>query len=478
MQEKATKQLKNISYSYGIGSLLLMWIFEANLMLPWEVYLSTLCHIIVGSIASTYHRWRNFSPIYKVMYFSAFFVALNTIIYFSPIGISVFLIHLHLFSITSMINSRGVYWMTSSYALGYFLIINYRQTFDDRSLLWSLVIITSFFLLTKITRLLLNSEQRANNFQAINGVLLSNTSAGIQLIDTEGKTQLMNKSCEKIYGISVEEAIGKYDVDLIYEGKKFDEDGNYTSRITETLETGKEYRNYEREVFDEYGFRKTYSIETFRVFDDERVFLGALGIYRDISNQKNLEQELKESNEHLVRLASTDELTRLYNYRYFINNLDYTVASATLNDENVSLIMLDVDFFKEYNDKFGHPAGDQILIEVAQIIKACVRSSDLVARYGGEEFAIILPKQNKERAKEVAERIRVHIANHYFKGQEQLEEKNLTVSLGVAVYPEIAKSAEELLKKADTALYGAKSSGRNNVGVYDEEKIKNIFEAV
>jgi len=164
------------------------------------------------------------------------------------------------------------------------------------------------------------------------------------------------------------------------------------------------------------------------------------------------------------RLASTDGLTELYNHRTFQERLAQEIARADRYSRPLSVLMIDVDCFKVYNDTYGHPQGDIVLQELARLLKEMSRSSDTVARYGGEEFAVILPETDRVSAQKFAERLRQQVEGHVFPGEERLPEGTLTISIGVATYVS-AGSKEALLQAADAALYTAKSEGRNRVCV-------------
>jgi len=163
---------------------------------------------------------------------------------------------------------------------------------------------------------------------------------------------------------------------------------------------------------------------------------------------------LYKSTEHL---SITDGLTGLYNHRHFQEQLEVEVKRAQRYDLNLSLIMIDLDHFKEFNDSYGHLEGDTLLRKIAQILKSSLRETDFVARYGGEEFAVILPETNKEGGSIAAERVRRAISEQTF-GEVGAK---MTVSLGVASYPDDACLRADLIKAADDALYRAKSEGRN-----------------
>jgi len=172
---------------------------------------------------------------------------------------------------------------------------------------------------------------------------------------------------------------------------------------------------------------------------------------------------LEMANAELQRLALTDELTRLYNHRYFQMRLEEELQRAGRHGAPLSLIMLDVDFFKQYNDTHGHPMGDQLLKGLSQLLCENVRVMDTVARYGGEEFAIILTDTTGEQAVQVADRIRSAIQDYPFPGRESQPGGIVTVSVGIASYPQNASTREELVQRADEALYQAKRETRNTV---------------
>ncbi len=172
---------------------------------------------------------------------------------------------------------------------------------------------------------------------------------------------------------------------------------------------------------------------------------------------------LEEANARLNRLAVTDGLTGLYNHRYFHEQLHQEVERSLRSGTPTALLMIDVDHFKKYNDRQGHPAGDEALRTVARLISEDRRTVDVVARYGGEEFAIILHDVGREAAVEVAEKIRARVHSAPIAHAEKQPLGRLTVSIGVAVCPGDAQTAEALLEAADVALYRAKKSGRDAV---------------
>lgn len=164
----------------------------------------------------------------------------------------------------------------------------------------------------------------------------------------------------------------------------------------------------------------------------------------------------------------TDELTTLYNYRYFRIRLRDEVFRARRTGRPMSLAILDVDNFKHYNDTLGHPAGDQVLKQIAKIMKKAVRDTDVVARYGGEEFCVILPEVDVAGSRSFAERLRKDVEEYPFFMEDTQPGGKVTISIGVATYPVDATIIKELLVRADVALYRAKRKGRNCVSLYSE----------
>lgn len=167
--------------------------------------------------------------------------------------------------------------------------------------------------------------------------------------------------------------------------------------------------------------------------------------------------------EHQYKLATTDGLTELYNHRYFQEQMKLNVENSKRYGNEFSMIILDIDFFKKFNDTYGHQSGDAVLRQVAQTLKKSVRATDIVCRYGGEEMSIILPNTGKNVAHSTAEKICERVSSNKFKLQGD-KEVSVTISLGVSTYPHDGQTPSELIEAADKRLYNAKNNGRNQVG--------------
>jgi len=179
------------------------------------------------------------------------------------------------------------------------------------------------------------------------------------------------------------------------------------------------------------------------------------------------ERGLKSDRDRMMRQlhtqAITDELTQLFNARHFHHQLELEIDRARRYDRPLSLVLLDIDHFKWFNDNYGHLEGDKVLAELGKIIKGCLRSMDSAYRYGGEEFTVILPETTCEDARHVAERIRTAVAEKQFKPVDDAN-VNMTISAGVTQYT-AGESAASFVQRSDKAMYVSKEGGRNQVSV-------------
>ena len=163
-------------------------------------------------------------------------------------------------------------------------------------------------------------------------------------------------------------------------------------------------------------------------------------------------------------LAITDSLTNVFNRRYYLERFKEEIERSRKFNYKFSCLMIDIDYFKDFNDRYGHVVGDAILRELSRTIQENIRQIDLICRYGGEEFSIILSETDKDAAQLVAERIRTSVQDKHIRVYD--EELKITVSIGISTYPYDGKEIERLIDKADSALYQAKQAGRNRVCAY------------
>ena len=197
--------------------------------------------------------------------------------------------------------------------------------------------------------------------------------------------------------------------------------------------------------------------------DGDLKLLETLALYSAVAIERRIYYQ---SSVNLRKISITDPLTELLNRRYFEERISEEVERSKRHRQPFSLIILDIDNFKDFNDTYGHLTGDEALKNTAQVIRRCIRIIDIAARYGGEELAIILPTTDKEDARVIGNRIRDGIENMSFTIKGTGKAAKLTVSLGIASYPADAATIEELINNADRALYRAKGLGKNRVVLF------------
>ena len=190
---------------------------------------------------------------------------------------------------------------------------------------------------------------------------------------------------------------------------------------------------------------------------------------KDLANSR---QELQVSNTRLKEMAIKDDLTGVYNRRLFNDRLHEEMKRAMRYKRPISLLMLDIDGFKEVNDDFGHMVGDVVLEKFAQLLKASCREVDVVARYGGDEFSIILPETDDRGAMLIAERISKKVEKQVFLKKDEGKTITLTISIGVSTCTRVLDETEDILHFADKALSMAKKEGKNNVVDYSPTDLR------
>ena len=196
---------------------------------------------------------------------------------------------------------------------------------------------------------------------------------------------------------------------------------------------------------------------------------------------ERLNQRLDYANKMLSKLAITDGLTGLYNHKHFMELLKKEWERSQRSKRSFCVIMIDVDYFKSFNDKYGHQLGDQALKSLAKTIRSQTRSYDIVARYGGEEFGLILPETDLNTCYTVAQRIRKAVEKKTLYIKSQDVKVHLTVSVGVTIFlPEEddSRTFEQVLQDSDVALYLAKNQGRNKVEMYRRDVLSESAKVV
>lgn len=284
---------------------------------------------------------------------------------------------------------------------------------------------------------------------------------GMFLIDENGVIQAFNPAMERLTGWKGEEVIGKRGCRALFHCRNEAGEAICAATCPGQMALKKKGAVSYRELFlqtregREIAVAASYDLIPASV--SGRPYI--LGIMKEITEKKGEERALRME-------ALTDGLTGLYNFRYFQRQLEFEIKRAERYLHPLSLVMVDIDHFKHYNDCHGHLRGNVILERIAALLKSSTRETNHVARYGGEEFAILLPETEARVAAKAAVRLRRIIQKEPFPFQDEQPGGNLTASLGVASFPMDASDAEDLVQCADQALYRAKALGRNRVYWY------------
>jgi len=267
----------------------------------------------------------------------------------------------------------------------------------------------------------------------------------------------VNESYAKMRGLTIEQLIGKRCYEVLRKRKNICDN----CLVQKTFETAKPCTK-EKLIHTTNGSQMWIEIYTYPILDKHGNVSNVIEYTRDITKRKRIETERDILIDKLQTLSNTDELTGLYNRRALIEKLGEEIKRAKRYNSELSLIICDLDFFKEINDSYGHDIGDRVLEAIATRIKESLRDIDIVGRYGGDEFLIILPETNLKGAKQIAERIRQLISKVKVYINNSIKIKT-TASLGIAKFNPIKEDIKSFIKRADNALYMAKGKGRNRV---------------
>jgi diguanylate cyclase (GGDEF)-like protein/PAS domain S-box-containing protein len=299
---------------------------------------------------------------------------------------------------------------------------------------------------------------------------------GILILDDKEQIVMANRSFSNLFGKSSAAMIGLKGSEL---GWLDYQNPKQISQLPwfKVLQDGKEHKGASLSLLNSLGGKIKLAVNAAMVTDSAGKCRGTLVTFDDITQmeEKNFElndlveklqlanEESQAKSQELETLANCDPLTLCLNRRSLARDFDALFTQAKAGGGHLSCIMVDIDFFKSVNDRYGHATGDLVIMAVADVLKTCTRDSDLVGRYGGEEFCVVLPNLYLDKAAQIAERIRQVIEKKSCSGVK------ITVSLGVASLESNTNKPDELINQADKALYAAKKSGRNRVVTWGKD---------
>jgi diguanylate cyclase (GGDEF)-like protein/PAS domain S-box-containing protein len=282
--------------------------------------------------------------------------------------------------------------------------------------------------------------------------IFENMKEGMLVVDREGRLIDINGSARKWLIFEEDTLIGNSIQKYIPEIKPFLPKDDQASRVREiSIKRDGNVRNFEGTLTS--------------LYDNRNKHLGYLITLQDITERKRLHEEVK-------RLASKDPLTNLYNRRHLLERAEQEVQRSSRYKHPISLFIIDLDFFKNINDTYGHLTGDQVLIKFSNFLKETLRNVDIVGRFGGDEFVVVLPETGSATAYKTAMRLCENFKHKSF--QTEQEDLSFTLSIGISTENNVGKDTDiyDLIERADRALYRAKALGRNQVAVDSQEYLQ------
>ena len=320
------------------------------------------------------------------------------------------------------------------------------------------------------TRRSVNKQEKAKTFESadLNEAVLEALPIGVCLTDETGHYRFMNDAYCAIYEYVREEMIGQHYSVIIPPDQIAVAKAHYERLLNGDTGIPVERKRQRKDGGIIYIEAANALV---RLADGTKMVITTV---REITKRKHMEAELQKANEAFQALhetlreqATRDSLTGLYNRRYFNETIERELARAQRDTYPVSVMIMDIDLFKEINDSYGHAFGDEILIILSTLINKHIRTGDVAYRYGGDEFVVLMPGANVEIAKHRAETLCQSFNTAFI--HERKKDFRTTMSVGIANYPEHGSNGDEILRCADLALYQAKQDGRNLVRLWQRK---------
>lgn len=429
-----------VSYSYYAGLMLVfMWGYTLiRLFFVWALFAGWL-QVVLYEIAAT---WINPTPMYIFINNNFFFISANVIGMLACYSMEFY--------------ARRDFFMKQQLEIEQENISRINQELEDRVLKRTQDYqIVNRALKQEVAghkqaeKALRDSEERYR-------ALVENASDMVLRTDYKGYFTFANTSMIRITGYEEREIIGKHYLTLVHPDMRKEAGKLFNRQFAEKIKNS--YSEYP--IIKKDGSEIWVGQNTQLIFENGKI-VGFQAVSRDITERRWLEQELKKSEERYRELSIIDGLTQLYNSRYFYNQLKMEIDRIERHAYPLTLMLLDLDDFKIFNDTYGHIEGDQVLFRLGQLIKRCLRKEDSAYRYGGEEFTIILPMTTKEEGVVTAERIRDELKKEIFSPVPG-ENVNITVSIGLAQYRK-NEDVSAFVNRVDHLMYDGKKSGKDKI---------------
>ncbi|MCK9390795.1 MAG: diguanylate cyclase [Syntrophales bacterium] len=302
------------------------------------------------------------------------------------------------------------------------------------------------------------AEENMRESEAKYRLAFESTSDGIFTIDCNYNISNIAPSIERQLGYKVKEVINRPIQDLNILTSE-----SLTRAVSDVIQvlSGVEVTGAVYEFIAKDGTRKIGEVTGTPIIREGRI-LGVTAIVRDVTERKRIEEELKSSETRYRELSIIDDLTQLYNSRHFYRQLKMEIDRVTRYEEQpMTLLLLDLDDFKQFNDAYGHVEGDQVLSQLGQVVKRCLRQTDSAYRYGGEEFTILLPMTTSKDAAVTAERIRTEFKKETFSPTPG-KDVHVTVSIGLGQYKP-QEDMKAFVHRVDQLMYQAKKNGKDMI---------------
>ncbi|MCW8888590.1 MAG: sensor domain-containing diguanylate cyclase [Gammaproteobacteria bacterium] len=307
-----------------------------------------------------------------------------------------------------------------------------------------------------------NSDIDLDTLKEFHRIIMGDTAMWLNALDKDANVIMWNRAAEKISGYTQDEVLGRGDIwellypDEVYRNKIF-------AKALEIIEQGQVIEDFETTIHCKDGSRRVLSWNSHSITNIQGEVTGSLALAKDVTEIRDKQEQLEQALERAEALAREDELTGLFNRRAFFEQGVYIFKEMRRNRGRTSVIMMDLDHFKSINDQHGHAKGDEVLKNVANVIKKHVREIDIVGRLGGEEFGFILPNTDLEESEVICERLRVEISKLMIEGDG--ESRQVTSSFGLTISMGETDTLDRMLSRADDALYRAKKFGRNRIEI-------------